>query len=722
MKSARGRTAAAAVLAFVVLCYGGRAACFNRSALVNAVGENAGRDRGADLRPIVIEILDWDSIRGASAVGKILFEEVLGYRAIYSPDSPLASQMQQFQYVDCGKGLVDVDFENWPQSGLCQESGAIGYNGYDAVSIPSYLLTQYPSLNLNLGVMYRQAATTNLFIRSGTLPEDRMAERPFVPPWCASETSPPNCQDQLNQAAYFAYQCNVTKYSNSCIELYDYSSAWDPDMRQSLITNWHLNITIVYLGDGYSSYIQALYDSRAAFLLMDPVPSVTDAKNSFTRVYFKDFSRLCLKAIDGSRLDGSATTFDCDAPVQYLMKATGPSFRAEPRFQDAMVLFRQFILTLDDINVMISGPTDLDGLHETACRWLHDNVNTWRSWVSITPAPVAPTYVSFSAGARTACFVASAFGAAISLGMMGAVLYFRHRPAMKTGSIPFTCMISGLSAVTIASAVMFVMEPSPALCSARIVVFATVITFALSCILAKNLRIYRIFTTSAALPNTKQHASNRRVLLNALTATLPATAIAILHVAIAPPAVVAVQVASSSASQPLMANVCASGSWYDVVLYVYVAVLVVAGVRLSILAWNVPDSFNEGRFLAIGLYVIAFTAVIVIPVATLLTTQPTAALMVTYGGIVLATITSQIVITAPKLLAGFRNERVTTNASQTGAPDEFQTKVAGTTSSSRTGKSVDRDAEIAQVQRTIDALTKRLAELRAPAWIAVQPR
>lgn len=98
-----------------------------------------------------------------------------------------------------------------------------------------------------------------------------------------------------NQAAYFAYQCNVTKYSDSCIELYDYSSAWDPgrgrrlscvsclvlpiplvsprscsDMRQSLITNWHLNITIVYLGDGYSSYIQALYDSRAAFLLMDP--------------------------------------------------------------------------------------------------------------------------------------------------------------------------------------------------------------------------------------------------------------------------------------------------------------------------------------------------------------------------------------------------------------------------------------------------------------------
>lgn len=90
----------------------------------------------------------------------------------------------------------------------------------------------------------------------------------------------------------------------------------------------------------------------------------------------------------------------------------------------------------------------------------------------------------------------------------------------------------------------------------------------------------------------------------------------------------------------------------------------------------------------------------------------------TLFGPVLATITSQIVITAPKLLAGFRNERVSTQASQTGAPDGFQSKVAGTRSS-RTSKSVDRDAEIAQVQRSIDALTKRLAELRAPARIVV---
>ncbi|SPQ98443.1 unnamed protein product (mitochondrion) [Plasmodiophora brassicae] len=661
--------------------------------------------RRPGLPPIRIEYQNWGSHNLVSQIGATLLEEVLGFRTTVVGGT--------YEFEACAKGLYDLAFENWPQSesaryqewvlkkGLCLDVGALGYTGYNFLSIPQYLIDGHPDANLDVGTLFKTPEVNRIFRRSGSTPQSLMVDpgREFVPKWCALETSPPNCHDQLNTQAYFDFKCNVTKYSPYCFELLDITASWQKNIMQSMIVNMNLNITIPLLGSNFMPYVSSLLATRQPIFLYYWVPTAFAAIHNLQRVRFKEYTDECYSqlAAHPGELNGSAPGVNCDMPTQTLTKTMNPAFHDNVEYRDAVQMFRQFTFSATEMTKSLRsmdedlvGQALYDNVFNASCTWLLNNKQLWIGWISISPPPPQRILQEITAAMRMSILALVLVLSAI-IAILQAVIFAHRSHAAIRGSDHWLSQVT-LSGSYVAFAGVCTMgyeQSWSCIITPFLLSFAFVMIFGSTT--AKAWRIHSIFCQRTM--NVVKITTGKLVKLVALFASYEIAECVVRAVVGQPTCVITAVPNSQTGLDDGRFCVLAYESIFSVLIYTPKVLCLLYGCYLAFQIRNCPSNFNESKFIMLSMYNSMVIAVLLLLLSNAFATRANVQYAVVAVGLAGGVTLSQLFLFGPKLYSIFSNS----------GAGESKMAVAGQTSGSIARQTLSADPRVEHICRKIAA-------------------
>ncbi|KAJ3090515.1 hypothetical protein HK102_003480 [Quaeritorhiza haematococci] len=248
-----------------------------------------------------------------------------------------------------------------------------------------------------------------------------------------------------------------------------------------------------------------------------------------------------------------------------------------------------------------------------------------------------------------------------ALGTVASVIYsfgfmwYRNKTAVKTASIEFCLIIFLGSILMYAFVILETGPPSKAICIARPWFLAFGFGTFFGGFLVKTMRIDMIFssTKTGRLIDPKQLSRSsmlQKFVIVLLFEFIPLVALSVIGTPGLQETTITLRGLGSYTQQD-----CQPFNEIPVViLLAYNASLIVYG---SYIAWrsrNVPDAYNESRFVMVAVLLISFTAVVIIPVTLVLTDARTLYVLQALA-VNFATTISVGIFAGPKLWAAYKN-------------------------------------------------------------------
>ncbi|KAI9136609.1 7 transmembrane sweet-taste receptor of 3 GCPR-domain-containing protein [Paraphysoderma sedebokerense] len=235
-----------------------------------------------------------------------------------------------------------------------------------------------------------------------------------------------------------------------------------------------------------------------------------------------------------------------------------------------------------------------------------------------------------------------------------AFIVFRTRASIKRSGFLFSqCTIFGARLCTIA-VMLGVGKPTESTCVGFTAFLSIGFVVMFGSFIAKLYRIQQIFHGSKKVAKNKKLTD--AVLFRYLCGIVLVEALLLVLWAI-------VDVPGLTVHRSFVQNVgtvtqatCKHGSTMAAALLLYNAVLILAAAIIAFKVRNVPTDFNETKVMVFAVYSVTFIIAIVVPTTTQLTHSQSFQTLILFGCL-LATSSSIIVFTAPKLLAAFRDEK-----------------------------------------------------------------
>ncbi|XXQ39168.1 G-protein coupled receptors family 3 profile domain-containing protein [Plasmodiophora brassicae] len=605
-----------------------RPKCFNATDLASLNLPLVAPQRDPDLAPIVVEENNWSSQLLASMVGEVILSEVLGYEVATKTNDDYV----MLAYETCARGISDLNFEVWSVSeadaydhwivklGQCIDTGAVGYAGSNVLAIPKYLSDAYPNDYLDVGELYGTMQSARHFDRSGTTPESMLPfrERQFVPEWCALETSPPNSQHLLNQEPYFKFQVNVTKFSPYCFELITIDPNWNRNVLPSLVRNNRLNITIPYVGIyNYFTITMSKFAAKKPVFAYSWYPTVFWSIADMVRVRFKEYTSYCYRnyTVTTSTADVNGySSVDCDYPQDSLRKLSSLRLRQDPRLADAVVFARQFTLTDDNINKMLStvdetlsGGQYMGSVFNSACKWMKQNVKTWSLWIQITPPAPGRVLITLSASTRTMVTAVVVVSIVIVFILQVFLFVKRYDPVVSSADHQL-CQLMLTGTYFGFAGVLTLISDQTYSCLLTPWLLAMSFALVFGIMIAKTQRLWLIFGETTLVIKV---ITNRQIVFRVAMYVVFETAIIVAWAIAGRPVM---ERTALSGLNDSMQCVSANSGVFLVLLIGPNAAILAYGAYLANQCRKIPENYNESSYMAAALYTTTLFFIIIIAV------------------------------------------------------------------------------------------------------------
>jgi len=377
---------------------------------------------------------NWASTELIHTVATILLQDTMGFHV----NNFNVGSFYLEEVVCCEQGPHEINFllESWQSTEAHADVTTMsnGYNGQENLYVPKHTLKKYP-----------MATAFNSY---KFLPEYKdMVGRAFSTP-CAvmrmNQSLP--CEDSnydcntppvpgywegtelvCQQGRYVPPQCQGEN-AKYCQEILMITADWTQGFWELQVKYNKLNFTLAYLG--IQNWVEVLLNKTAAgedFIFLAGAPDPIIAKLGAEPIMFKPYTQECphWDALSYLKTNQSPPSgyfrSDCNYPMMPLTKI----IRTD-RLRDTDADLRNFfesVMLLDNQVLEIMKDLELGGgsknVYDSACSWVKNNPNVWKSWIANTPAsthpphpPITHTTYTLSAGAI----------AGIVLGLVGGVL------------------------------------------------------------------------------------------------------------------------------------------------------------------------------------------------------------------------------------------------------------------------------------------------------------
>jgi len=240
----------------------------------------------------------------------------------------------------------------------------------------------------------------------------------------------------------------------------------------------------------------------------------------------------------------------------------------------------------------------------------------------------------------------------VSLGvLLGYVWYHRESEVIKATSPKFNyCIIVG-SIITAVAGVLYLVDlkvDNPAMCCFRLYLPTFGVIFMFSPLVVKTYRVYRIFNNPELRKLT--HLKDPILLKGVAFMLTIQIAFTIISIGAALPEPQLVDSKSlSSSSETVRVVECTTSPYFIVLVLVYLSLLVLYGLYLAVATRNVPDKYNESRYIAFTITFYLVYGLIIFPLQ-LLATDPTSLAVLRGFGILLGVAISVGAMFVPKIL------------------------------------------------------------------------
>lgn len=386
------------------------------------------RPRGS----IYLALPDWVSAMFSTQIFSILAAEVLGF------DVQFAFQDTANTVLCCQQTAIWI--ETWPQDPVPNDVGIdslyslpLGYIGFAGLWIPQYTLDQYP-LAQSFQAYQHLPEYKSLFPPAFSTPcnetlddksaactdENRVCEM-FSPEIWTNTT--------CTQGRYVPPQC---VNNSDCQELYHVTPIWDSGFFEGVVKMLGLNFTIVYLGTSPSvgDYLVRAAHERKNMIYYMTGPDPVFAAIPSAEVHLPARADWCMNA---ENPDPTLAEANCTYPTSILTKLVRRSdIQSNP---DLKRLFDAFTISNSRLDALMAEHYlggGSDDVWNVSCKWVKENVETWKSWTYNTPLPVSPEASNIAVIAG----VVAGIGGALILFVVIGLLYMRHHAQQATKNAP----------------------------------------------------------------------------------------------------------------------------------------------------------------------------------------------------------------------------------------------------------------------------------------------
>ncbi len=291
----------------------------------------------------------------------------------------------------------------------------------------------------------------------------------FVPPWCAAVLDPSGCT--VNSDAFGEGTCRVVRWEPSCAVVLGQAKDFDPRLA-ALIYGQRLNLTAIYLGDGFEPFLRQItaqndalalsgkHHQRVPFLAMSWLPYGITLQTSLARVAFPPFHAGCVSSL-AADFYGVSAHVTCDFELTPLKKVSGFRLSA-PAWSDVKRIIDGLVLKTEEQSELIKDiVTEQDTwpniTWNKACNWLKQHPNRWTGLVQNT-LPPPPPYTSTPGVALTGAVRGiAALVLFLALILHALLVKYRSRSEIKGFSVAY-CHVMATGPVLASIGVLLIPE------------------------------------------------------------------------------------------------------------------------------------------------------------------------------------------------------------------------------------------------------------------------
>ncbi|KAI9187582.1 hypothetical protein H9P43_001971 [Blastocladiella emersonii ATCC 22665] len=563
---------------------------------------------------VTLEINVWPSSNLTTYVAGLLLADVLGVAVTMAEYGDTVDV-----YKRAAMGTTNANLEVWPSNkrslyteyilrrGSVLDGGMIGYTGKIAFHINTALTEAHPSLIFDSWRSFTNPAVLAYFPAAATTQPARKADGSFL---CDSATYP-----YCSNGIFVPSQCLGALFS-TCKELWHFDPSYSPGEVEQRIVTLGLKLVVVYLGATTidakvaACAVQGNYGCIAYYWTPEVLPSVYN----LSAINLPQARSECYAGYSPAKVGAPDNTLSCDWTVELLAKIISASVRdTTPHIATFLTVMA---LRDTDINSLLREYHRTGSATDTACAWIKVNTNIWSAWVPAPPAGFIRSLDQITPSDPIAIVVLAACAIYFAGALLAAVQLYRLRsePSLRAQSPVFIGLILFGTCLIAAGVLLETLPATTAVvCVARTRLLSIGLTIVLASTLAKTTRIYFVFG------NKRLQAKSLRTrrLMGVVTgfAVFDILLQTLWSEVGRPYATTAAVSVTSYTWQCAQAGTAAFAT--TVLLYIYHAAMLVAACWLSYQVRGVASAFNEARYIALASYLIAFAAVVVLPVVYL---------------------------------------------------------------------------------------------------------
>ncbi|TMS12595.1 G-protein coupled receptor family C group 6 member A [Larimichthys crocea] len=274
--------------------------------------------------------------------------------------------------------------------------------------------------------------------------------------------------------------------------------------------------------------------------------------------------------------------------------------------------------------------SDAWDLHD--CKMCPNGTWSGKGWSQCKPRELS--YLKWSDPHPITMMSAAAFGVLLLLAIFVIFMVYRNSPPMKRAEVRLSCVMMLGLAVSFASVICFMGEPSVHLCRARQLMYAMGFTLCVSCILVKAYRTFLAFLPFGRITNRRLHKLYKPPVIIFLITILQGI-ICLLWMIFDSPHIDRTPPPPESMKKVMQ---CSEGTTFIGfgIMLAYIGLLALVGFLLAFKGRKVPQEFSETGYIIFSMLMYLFVWACFVPVYIInrenaTTVQASAILVSSYG-------------------------------------------------------------------------------------------